>query len=323
MDRPHICVSDSVFPSLEPARAVLSPLDPVLRAAASTAPADIVAAAHDADALLVTYAKITAEVIAGLDRCKVIGRFGIGVDNIDIAAASARGIVVTYVPDYCAVEVADHTMAMLLALARKIAQSNALVQAGRWEMPAVVPLRRLSDRILGLVGCGGIARQVIPRAQAFGLKVAACDPQLTDEAAADLGVEKVGFEHLLEISDFVSLHVPLTKATAGLFDAEVFWRMKRGAVLINTARGPLVDQRALVAALDEGLIAGAALDVVPVEPLPKDSPLLGRDNVILSPHTAFYSEEALVELQTKAATDVLRVLSGERPVYPVNPQVLA
>jgi D-3-phosphoglycerate dehydrogenase len=208
---------------------------------------------------------------------------------------------------------------MLLALARKIPLSNALVQSGRWEMPAVVPLRRLEGRVLGLVGFGNIPRALAPKAMAFGLSVIAHDPFATTEAFAALGVEGVGFDELLERADFISVHAPLTPATRGMIDAAAFAKMKKGALIINTARGPLIDEGALIAALDSGRIGGAALDVVETEPLPRDSRLLGRDNVILTPHTAFYSVEALEELQTKCASDVARVLSGELPVYPVRP----
>jgi D-3-phosphoglycerate dehydrogenase len=318
MPRPLIAVTDSPFPSLDPAKAALARIDPELRVAKSASADDILAVARDADAILVTYAKLPGDLLRQLRRCKAIGRFGLGVDNIDIAAAAERGITVTYVPDYCMQEVSDHAMALLLALARKFPQSNALVQAGRWEMPAVVPIHRLAGRVLGLVGFGNIPRELAPKAKAFGLRVVAHDPYVSQQVLDAAGVERVSFDRLLEISDFVSIHAPLLSATRGLFNAEVFRMMKKGARLINTARGPLVDEDALIAALDSGQLAGAALDVVAVEPLPKDSKLIGRDNVILTPHTAFYSVEALNELQTKCAADVARVLSGEPPVYPVK-----
>ena len=318
MPRPLIAVTDSPFPSLDPAKAALARIDPELRVANSTSADDILAVARDADAILVTYAKLPGELLRQLRRCKAIGRFGLGVDNIDIAAAAELGITVTYVPDYCMQEVSDHAMALLLALARKVPQSNALVQAGRWDMPAVVPIHRLAGRVLGLVGFGNIPRALAPKAKAFGLRVVAHDPYVSQHALAAAGVEGMSFDRLLEISDFVSIHAPLLPATRGLFNAEVFRKMKQGACLINTARGPLVDEDALLAALDSGRLAGAALDVVAVEPLPKQSRLIGRDNVVLTPHTGFYSVEALNELQTKCAADVARVLSGEKPVYPVK-----
>jgi D-3-phosphoglycerate dehydrogenase / 2-oxoglutarate reductase len=318
MPRPLIAVTDSPFPSLDPAKAALARIDPELRIAKSPSADDVLAVARDADAILVTYAKLPGELLRQLRRCKAIGRFGLGVDNIDIPAAVELGITVTYVPDYCMQEVSDHAMALLLALARKIPQSNALVQTGRWEMSPMVPIHRLSGRVLGLVGFGNIPRALAPKAKAFGLRVVAHDPYVAQPVLAAAGVEGVSFDRLLEISDFVSIHAPLLPATRGLFGADVFRKMKRGACLINTARGPLVDEEALVAALESGQLAGAALDVVAVEPLPKDCRLIGRDNVILTPHTAFYSVEALNELQTKCAADVARVLSGEPPVYPVR-----
>jgi D-3-phosphoglycerate dehydrogenase len=318
MPRPLIAVTDSPFPSLDPAKAALARIDPELQVANSASAEDILAVGRDADALLVTYAKLPGDLLRQLRRCKAIGRFGLGVDNIDIAAATELGITVTYVPDYCMQEVSDHAMALLLALARKVPQSNALVQAGRWDMPAVVPIHRLAGRVLGLVGFGNIPRALAPKAKAFGLRVVAHDPNVSQQALADVGVESMSFDRLLEISDFVSIHAPLLPVTRGLFNAEVFGKMKQGSYLINTARGPLVDEDALLAALDSGRLAGAALDVVAVEPLPKESRLIGRDNVVLTPHTGFYSVEALNELQTKCAADVARVLSGETPVYPVK-----
>jgi D-3-phosphoglycerate dehydrogenase len=318
MTRPIIAVTDSVFPSLDPARAALARVDPELRMAKSGSAEDILAVARDADGILVTYAKLPGELLRQLTRCKVIGRFGLGVDNIDVPAANKLGITVTYVPDYCMQEVSDHAMALLLALARKVALSNKLVQAGRWEMPAVVPLRRLEGQVLGLIGFGNIPRALVPKAKVFGLKVITYDPFVSDDALARLDVEGVSLDNLLARSDFISVHAPLVDSTRGLLNAAAFAKMKKGALIVNTARGPLIDEPALIAALDGGHVGGAALDVVATEPLPKDSPLLGRDNVILTPHTAFYSVEALNELQTKCASDVARVLSGEPPVYPVK-----
>src|SRR6185312_407374 len=181
MSRTLIAVTDSPFPSLDPAKAALKRIDPELRMAKSPSADDILAVARDADAILVTYAKLPAELLRQLTRCKVIGRFGLGVDNIDLPAAKERGIVVTYVPDYCLQEVSDHAMALLLALARKIPLSNTLVQSGRWEMPAVVPIRRLEGQTLGLIGFGNIPHQVAPKAQAFGLNVITHDPYVAQE----------------------------------------------------------------------------------------------------------------------------------------------
>jgi D-3-phosphoglycerate dehydrogenase len=318
MAKTLIAVTDSPFPSLDPAKKALAKLDPEYRMSKSPSADDILAVARDADAVLVTYAKLPGELLKQLKRCKAIGRFGLGVDNIDLPAAKELGIAVNYVPDYCLREVSDHAMALLLALARKITFSNKLVQSGRWEVPPITPLRRLEGQVLGLVGFGNIPRALAPKAQAFGLRVITHDPYVKAEALKAAGVEGVSFDDLLARSDFVSVHAPLMPATRGLMNAAAFAKMKKGALVINTARGPLIDEPALIAALDSGHLGGAALDVVTAEPLAKDSPLVGRDNVILTPHTAFYSVEALEELQSKCASDVARVLSGERAVYPIS-----
>src|SRR5262249_17719524 len=318
MSRTLIAVTDSPFPSLDSAIAALKRVDPELRMAKSASADDILGVAREADAVLVPYAKLPGELLKELKRCRVIGRFGLGVDNIDLPAAARLGITVTYVPDYCLREVSDHAMALLLALARKIAFSVRLVQSGYWEVPPIVPLRRLEGQVLGLVGFGNIPRALAPKAKAFGLKVITHDPYASADVVKALGVENTSFDDLLGRSDFISVHAPLLPATRGLMNAAAFAKMKKGAFLINTARGPLVDETALVGALDGGHLAGAALDVSAVEPIAKDSPLLGRNNVILTPHTAFYSVEALEELQAKCASDVARVLSGEAPIYPVK-----
>jgi D-3-phosphoglycerate dehydrogenase len=315
-----VAVADSVFPNLDPAREVLSKIGAELRLAPQATPESILSVAIDADALLVTYARITAEMIRQMTRCRIISRFGIGVDNVDIAAATAADIVVTRVPDYCIDEVSDHTVALLLALVRKIPFANARVQEGRWEMPAVVPIHRLRGSILGLVGFGRIPQLVAPKAQGFGLRVVASDPYIPPEVFTRAGVDRVELAQLLSISDYVSIHTPLMPETRHLFNADVFRQMKPTAYLINTARGPIVDETALARALDTGQLSGAAIDVMEQEP-PVNSPLLGRDNVIVTPHTSFYSEESLVDLQVRAAEEVARVLSGQAPRNPVNPDV--
>jgi len=317
----QVGVSDSVFPNLDPARAVLSKIGAQLHLAEEPKPEAIMRVAKDADALFATYAKITAEMIGQMTRCRIISRFGIGVDNVDIPAATERGIVVTKVPDYCIDEVSDHAMALLLAAVRKIPLANSLVQQGHWEMPAVVPIHRLRGSVLGLVGFGRIPQLVAPKAQSFGMQVVSYDPYVPKSIFENAKVRGVEFKELLKISDYISIHSPLLPETQGLFNAEAFRQMKPHAYLINTARGPIVDEGALAQALDAGQLAGAALDVMTKEP-PTGSPLLGRPNVIITPHTSFYSEESLVDLQTKAAEEVVRVLQGQAPRNPVNPEAL-
>ncbi|MBU92350.1 MAG: hydroxyacid dehydrogenase [Rhodobiaceae bacterium] len=315
---PLVVVTDSPFPSLDPAKKALEEANAEVVQAPSSSEEDIIKAAENADAILVTYAKLNENILRSLKNCKAIGRFGIGVDNIDLKVAGELGISVNYVPDYCLDEVSDQAMAMIISMARKIPQSNKLVQSGRWEMPAVVPMYRLRGKTVGLIGFGNIPRLMTPKAQAFGFDVIAADPYAPKELFEKYGVESVSMDELYERSDFISVHAPLLPETKGLVNKEAFKKMKDTAIIVNTARGPLINEQDLIEALDNNEIGGAGLDVVENEPLPKDSPLIGRDNVILAPHTAFYSVEALEELQSKAASDVARVLNGEEPVYPIK-----
>jgi D-3-phosphoglycerate dehydrogenase len=273
------------------------------------------------DAMLNTYlAPINAEVMARMPKCKIIARYGIGVDTIDLEAATKAGIIVTNNPTYCIEEVAEHTMALLLACARKVAFYDRLVRDGRWEVPPGKPMHRMVGRTLGLVGFGNIARQVAVRAAAFGLRVLFADPNVK-QGQFDAPGKKVELAELLRESDFVSLHPPLMPQTRKMINDETLAQMKPGAFLINCARGPIVDTDALVRALDAKKIAGCALDTIDPEPLPNPHPLRGRDNVVIAPHAAWYSEEAMVGLQAGAPNEVRRVLSGQWPVNVVNPAV--
>ena len=314
-----VAVTDYVFPDLVPTREALAGIGAEVRLAASGSAEDILAVATDADAVINCYAQLPGEVIERFERCRIIARTGIGIDTIDLEAATAKGIVVTNVPEYCEDEVSDHAMALLLALARNVTRGNTQVHAGGWGHNEIKPIFRLRGRTVGLVGFGKIARLVAAKAQGFGLRVVAADPYVEPADAAALGVELVSFEDLLAQADFVSVHAPLTPATRNLIGAEALALMRPEAVVINTARGGLVDVAAVAEALDRGQIAGAGLDVLPDEPPAADLPLYGRPNVILTPHTAFYSEESMVDLQAKAAQQVALVLSGQAPVYPVNP----
>ncbi|HUF80333.1 MAG TPA: C-terminal binding protein, partial [Burkholderiales bacterium] len=247
-------------------------------------------------------------------------RYGIGVDTIDLEAATQAGIIVTNNPTYCIEEVAEHTMALLLACARKVVFYDRMVRAGRWEVPPGKPLFRLAGSTLGLVGFGNIARQVAVRAAAFGMKVLYADPYLQAGQFGEPGI-KVELNELLRQSDFVSVHPPLMPQTRKMINDEAFGRMKPTAFLVNCARGPVVDTDALVRALDSRKIAGCALDTTDPEPLPNPHPLRNRENVIINPHVAWYSEQAMVGLQTGAPNEVRRVLSGEWPVNVVNKAV--
>jgi D-3-phosphoglycerate dehydrogenase len=268
---------------------------------------------HRPDALLVQFAPVGRNALRAAGGLRAIVRCGVGVDNVDVAAAAERGIVVARVPDYCVDEVADHTLALVLAVERGVVGLAAAADAGSWSFRASGPLRRLRGRTLGLVGFGRIAQEVAARARGFGLAVAAHDPFLPDGDVRGLGAEPLGFGALVARSDILSVHVPLTDSTRGLVDAEVLARLPAGAILVNTARGGLVDEEALAAALRSGRLRGAALDVLESEPPAPGHPLAGAPNLLLTPHAAWYSEEAIVELRRKAVESTLALLRGERP----------
>ena len=315
-----VVITDYVWESLDVEKKTLGELADLVPLKTKK-PEEFLGEAEDCDALLNTYAgPITAEVMARMPKCRIIARYGIGVDTIDLDAATRAGIIVTNNPTYCIEEVAEHTMALLLACARKVALYDRLVRGGRWEVPPGKPMFRLSGRTLGLVGFGNIAREVAVRAAAFGMRIVFADP-FVKEGQFDTPARKVEFHDLLRESDLVSVHPPLTPQTRKMINDEALAKMKPTAFLINCSRGPVVDTDALVRALDAKKIAGCALDTTDPEPLPDPHPLRGRDNVIITPHVAWYSEQALVGLQAGAPSEVRRVLTGEWPVNVVNRDV--
>ena len=312
-----VVITDYVWESLDVEKETLGELADLVPLRTKK-PEEFLDAAKDCDALLNTYAgPITADVMSKMPKCRIIARYGIGVDTIDLDAATKAGIIVTNNPSYCIEEVAEHTMALLLACARKIPFYDRMVRSGRWEVPPGKPIYRLAGRTLGLVGFGNIARAVAVRAAAFGMRVLYADPFVT-EGQFDARAKKIELDALLSESDFVSLHPPLTPDTRKMMNDRAFSRMKPSAFLINCARGPVVDTDALVRALDTKKIAGCALDTTDPEPLPDPHPLRGRENVIVAPHAAWYSEQAMAGLQAGAPGEVRRVLSGEWPLNVVN-----
>jgi D-3-phosphoglycerate dehydrogenase / 2-oxoglutarate reductase len=317
-----VAITDYVFPSLEPEQRVLTPLGVELRSQQCHAEEEIIALTRDADGVLNCYAKMTARVIENLNHCKIIARYGIGVDNVDLTAATKAGILVTNVPDYCVDEVSDHALALLLALARKIVTADAGVKSGTWNVTAHAEIRRLRGQTLGLLGFGKIAKALASKAQSLGMKLLVYDPYLAPELIGLHGAKAAGLERLLAEADAISIHVPLSPDTRNLIGQRELAHMKPTAFLINTSRGGIVDEQALAVALKEGRLGGTALDVLGVEPPPPDHPLRQAPNVILTPHLAFYSRESVIELQTKAAEEVARALKGEPPRSPVNPEVL-
>lgn len=315
-----VVVTDYVWESLDVERQILKGLANLVPLQTKK-PEDFVAEAADCDALLNTYAgPITTEVIAKMPKCKIIARYGIGVDTIDLDAATAAGIIVTNNPSYCIEEVAEDAMALLLACARKVVFFDRMVRNERWEVTPGKPIYRVAGSTLGLVGFGNISRQVAIRAAAFGMRVLFADPFIQPGQFAAPGT-KVELDELLSESDFVSLHPPLTPQTRQMMNDAAFARMKKTAYLINCSRGPVVDTQALVRALDAKTIAGCALDTTDPEPLPIPHPLRGRENVIINPHAAWYSEKAMEGLQAGAPNEIRRVLKGEWPVNVVNPAV--
>jgi D-3-phosphoglycerate dehydrogenase len=272
----------------------------------------------DADALLVQFAPMDAAVLAAARRCRVLVRYGIGVDNVDLAAAREAGVPVSNVPDYALDEVADHAMALLLAAVRRLPRVAEQVRAGRWELAPFRPLRSLAGSALGLAGFGAIARRVARRAKAFGLRVQAYDPYVGDDILAEEGVTRADWSTLLGTSDALSLHLPLTEATAGLFDASAFHAMKPGVVFVNTSRGGVVRGAALARALDEERVSYACLDVLEEEPPRENDPIVGHERALVTSHCAWYTEEALQRLQRHAAEEVARALRGEPLAYRVG-----
>ena len=307
-------VTGHSFPSLDLERDVLAGTADLVESQPRNRE-EVIAAARTADAVLNQNSQIDAEVIESLERCRVIVAYGIGTDKIDLEAATRRGIQVCNVPDYCLEEVAAHTVALLLAMERRVPQLMAALRAGRWVQPEPGDMRRLSGRTLGCLGFGRIARRVAAVADALGLRAIAHDPMLD---AGQAGVCAVGFEQLLEDSDYLTIHCPLTPETRGLIDGEALGRMRPGAMLINASRGKIVQEAALVEALQAGRLRGAALDVFEAEPLAQDSPLLHMDQVVLTPHVAWFSTEAEEELKRTVAMEARRALLGEPPQHPVN-----
>jgi D-3-phosphoglycerate dehydrogenase / 2-oxoglutarate reductase len=283
---------------------------------------EIIKIAKDADGLLVQYASITRRVIESLQKCKVIARYGIGVDSIDIEAATEHGICIVNVINYCIDEVSDHTIALVLACVRKVVILNNAVKKGIWDFKISKPIFRLRNMKLGLVGFGNIARMVSHKAQAFGLSVLAYDPYISSSDMTQNNVKKVNLEDLLAEADIISLHLPLTKTTKYMFTEKEFKLMKNTAFIINTSRGSLIKEEDLYKALNEKWIAGAALDVTEKEPIDSNNNLLKLDNIIITPHVSFYSDESLKDLQRNAAKGVAQVLTGEIPSSIVNKEVL-
>lgn len=302
-------------------RVMLDPLGVELIAAVCDNQDALIEATREADVITAwAYSPIRKPTIELLTRCRGIVRYGIGVDSVDIDVAADHGIPVINVPDYCVEEVSNQAMVHLLALAKKFTVLHNNLRAGRWDQTILKPMPSIYDQTLGLVGFGRIGRLVAIKAQAFGMNVLVSDPFVTDDAVQKAGGRRVALDELLAQSDFISVHVPLMAETRHLFGEREFQKMKPGAFIINTSRGAVIDEAALIRALQEGWIAGAGLDVFEKEPPPSDNPLLKMDNVTMTPHAADYSDRSRAHLRWRVGKAAAELLQGIWPQNVVNPK---
>ena len=318
----RVVITDASFPTIEPERLVFSRIGANVTKYDCKSEDDVIEVGGNADALLVQYAPITERVIGGLEKVRVIARYGIGVDNIDLDAATRKGIQVVNVV-YEIFDVADHTVAMLLAMGRRIRFMSEAIRAMRWDWKEFQPIMRLKGSKAGIIGFGRVGKEVARRLNAFGMVLLGYDPFVSGEVFGAMHVKKVELGELLRKSDYITVNAALTKENVHMIDETQLRTMKKGAFIINTARGPLINEPALVRALREGWIAGAALDVLEKEPPAPDNPLLRMDNVIISPHAAWYSQSSVLEIQTMCAEDVAKALVGREPINLVNREVLS
>jgi len=324
-----VVIADYDYGDVDIERAIVEAAGLRLEAAHCKTEDDVIGAARDSDAIIAQYATVGARAIGELTRCQVIARYGTGVDIVDVDAATRRGILVTNVPsDWCKNEVADHAMALLLTTARKICIYNQATRAGAWQWQSGQPIHRLAGRHLGLLSFGSIAQAIAARAIAFGMRIIVHDPYMSTADIESHGATAVSFGQLLENSDFLVIQAPLTKQTHHLIGAEELRRMKPSAILVNTARGPIVSDRALYQGLKRRRIAGAGLDDIEEEPAKQRdwepaNPLFSLPNVVITPHAAYYSEESISTVRAFAAHEVVRVLTGKTALSPVNAGQLA
>ncbi|MDD4103105.1 MAG: C-terminal binding protein [Kiritimatiellae bacterium] len=312
-------ITDYAFDNIELEREALAPLGcrlEVLKAGKGQALIDLV---KDADAVITQFAHLTDEVINAMQKCRVIVRYGIGVDNVDLKAAAAKNIPVCNVPDYCIDEVADHTLALILAATRQLGPCDNAIKAGQWKLPvALTALHALKYMTVGLVAFGRIGREVAARLKAFKCKILVFDPALPESVIKDAGCVPATLDDVFAQSDLITLHCPSVEKTRGMINAVSLAQMKKGVILVNTSRGTLIDTGALVAALQSGQVAAAAIDVADPEPINADSPLLKMDNVVMTPHVASATPQAVRKLRIDAVGIAALALRGESVPNIVN-----
>ena len=316
-----VLITDYVWPSIEPEKKILEDAGANVVISPSTDEKTLINLAKECDAILTCFADVNHNVIESAKKCVVIGRFGVGVDNIDVSTATQKGIAVTYVPDYCIDEVSDHVFALMLTWNRKIIPLNHSVKNAGWgSLELTMRIMRLRGKTLGIIGFGRIGQSVALKAKAFGLNVLVYDPNHQQNISSDF--QNVSLNELLQKSDFVSLHAPSNTSTNQMISFDEFNLMKSDAFIINCARGALIDEKALYKALSQNQIAGAGIDVM-FDNIPTPSnPLLKLENLIVTPHTAFFSQESTLELEERGAMEVVKVIKGEMPDNLVNPEVL-
>lgn len=314
----RVIITDCDHGSIEEEREELRQIGAELILVQAQDEKDLIQTCQEADGLLNQYAHLTRRILENLPKCKVISRYGVGVDSVDLKAATDLGIIVANVPDYCMEEVADQTVSMILALIRKTTFFDQKVKSGHWDFRLGTPIHRIRGKTLGLIGCGRIGIEVAKRIVSFGSRVIAFDPYIKKVPE---GIELRDFDMVLKESDIISIHCPLNDSTRHLIGEREFKKMGKKPYLINTSRGAIIDEKALIHALMDGCLSGAGLDVLEQEPPDPQNPLLKMENVILSPHVGFYSEDSISELKRRTAKNVIEVLTGKWPNSVVNREV--
>ena len=320
---PTVLITDYVWPSIDAEKRILKEINANILIAPTSDESTLIKMATKADAIITCFAKVTDKVILSAKNCKIISRYGVGVDNINVDTATKENIIVTYVPDYCIPEVSDHVIAMMLTWNRKILKHHNQTKTQGWSSVSLNDrIMRLNDKYLGIIGYGRIGKTVASKASAFGLNILVYDPLIPEETQDSL-VTFVSLEELLKKCHFITLHAPLLESTKDLMNEDQFSLMRPDAFLINAARGGLINEKALYNAITSKKIAGAGLDVlVDIDP-PIDHRIINLENVIITPHTAFFSQESVIELEERAAKEVVRVINGEMPDNIINPNVIS
>lgn len=316
--KPKVVIAYTGFGDIELEKKILSQIDVEIVHSENLSSPEALEAVKDADAVIVTLQRVTGDIIRTMKKCRIISRSGTGLDTIDIPVATECGIWVTYVPDYSIDEVSAHAIALIMSLARGIPFLSQSTRNGNWNPAAWGPIYRLKDQTLGILGLGRIGQATAEKGRGLGLNVIAFDPYADQEVADKLGVRLVDLDTVARESDYISLHSPLLDSTRHIINADFLAKMKSSAYIVNAARGPLIDEDALLAAVRSGQIAGAGLDVLATEPIDPNSPLLKEDRILITPHAAWYSEEAKLDMRTRSTEEVVRILSGQPPRSPAN-----